>query len=235
MAAALRPHAPAALMCSAAAAAALRSPGVPSLAPAPGALRRPCRSGPRWPQRGSTSQPRWRPRGRSSHSAAAPSEQEAAEEDSPAERRRRAREGAVHAANLAQTTLQEELNPDPQETGFVLVGEPTTHPITPTFEPEDADPSDFNPHYEDYKLVERLRGTPGFKEEMVKDLLPLVRRDPTLLEDMQDFELASKFQEIAHNPKDAPNIVRSNEKLRRVVEKIQRLRADHLHSEQQPE
>eukprot|EP01065_Artemidia_motanka_P024258 TRINITY_DN28903_c0_g1_i1.p1 TRINITY_DN28903_c0_g1~~TRINITY_DN28903_c0_g1_i1.p1 ORF type:complete len:211 (+),score=67.91 TRINITY_DN28903_c0_g1_i1:65-634(+) len=148
------------------------------------------------------------------------------DDDSSEARRLRAKEAASHAASMSQTTLQEEI--EPPETGFVLVGHDPTAEIHEDPPEPGEEVGKYNPHYEDHKLVERLRGTPGFKEEVVKDMLPLVKLDPTLLEDMQDFELGSKFQEIAHNPKDAEALIQRDVKLRRVIEKIQRLRREHL-------
>ena len=106
-----------------------------------------------------------------------------------AEKKEAARARVMHHAAKQEVKMQKKLD----ETGFVLVNEPEPEP-----EPEDPVPdSKQYAHYEDKKLVNRLRGTPGFKEEEIKAMLPYVRKDPSLIDDLQDMDTASHFQSIA--------------------------------------
>ena len=136
-------------------------------------------------------------------------------------------------AQRAERAMQGDL----EETGFVLVDTP---------EPEEAEedkvrkvgpygintPSDkdsstkASSHYEDKKLVSRLRGTPGFDEAHVMQMLPFVRRDPSLIEDLQDMENAAHFQSIAREPERAEQILKEHPKLKEIFLKIAKVKQD---------
>ena len=133
----------------------------------------------------------------------------------------------AHAA-LAEQTMQEDL----QETGFVLVASEEEeavderdkvhaqgpHGINTPGDVDDDDRAD--PHYEDTKLIKRLRGTPGFNEQHVREMLPLVRKDPTLIDDLQDMETAAHFQSIARDPKRAQAVLEKHPKVKDILMRV---------------
>ncbi|KAJ9462694.1 hypothetical protein DIPPA_10683 [Diplonema papillatum] len=143
------------------------------------------------------------------------------------------RRAARAAAALRAAEAQEKMQQDLQETGFVLVDSPADEAGAPGPEPAGGDEEDdegYDVHYQDKKLLDRLRGTPGFNEADVKAMLPLVSRDPSLITDLQDMELASHFQTIAKDPSRAEEMMARVPKLRDVMLKIRRVQESYQQS-----